>query len=66
MRRPYSKIGGIPEEWALVRSVPFEILYALAELVVGKMDESPCFAKLLLNGLMADMLSLNMGRQAFG
>jgi len=63
MRRPYSKIGGIPEEWALVRSVPFEILYALAELVVGKMDESP---KLLLNGLMADMLSLNMGRQAFG
>ena len=36
------------------------------ELLVGKMDESPCFAKLLLDGLVPDAFSFDVDRQAFG
>jgi hypothetical protein len=51
---------------ALAGSVPFQILDALVELLVGKMDKSPCFAKLLLDGLVPDAFSFDVDRQAFG
>ena len=47
--------------------VPFEVLYALAELVVGKMNESPCFAKLLGDGgLILRVSDIDEGIEAFG
>jgi len=36
------------------------------ELLVGKMDKSPCFTKLLLDGLVPDAFSFDVDRQAFG
>ena len=54
------------EEWALVGPVPFEILHALVELFVGEVEEGAGFTELFLDGLVADVLSFDVGGQAVG
>jgi len=57
--------GGVKGNLTL--TPPFEVLHALAELVVGKMYERPCFAKLLGDsGLILCVSDIDEGIEAFG
>ena len=68
--RPYEERFPDWGEWGeriLRGPVPFEVLDSLAELVVGKMDESARFAELLgYIGLILRISDINEGIEAFG
>ena len=45
---------------ALVWPVPFEVLYALVELLIGEVEEGSGFTELFLDGLVADVFSFDV------
>lgn len=50
----------------LGRPVPFQVLDALVELLVGEMEEGAGFTELFLDGLVPDIFGFDVGGQTFG